>query len=429
MTRVLLVTVGGSPEPILHAVRSHQPDEVVFVCSAPPCPSPSLDQVIGEGLPCRHESPRSGGEEWRPNLVIQLGLTEFRDDLQVLGLPDPDDLADAYLRIRAHCATLRQRFSRLDLLGDYSGGTKSMSAALSLALLEEEAQLTVVAGERSNLIRIDQSLGLTAMRISPLRAARSLRERLPLLLADHRYDRLRDSLADYRRGCGDALDGQAQDAAERLDRCLEALMRWDRFQWREALELAATSPLVDTFPELIDWWQRVVAASQWFEGHEPELAVTGYELVQDLLLNAERRGRRGWSDDAVARLYRALELLAQTYLRLELPGEGPADPSPGLGRLYGWLRERERGGGLGGCADRQWGRLRQLLNQRNGSLLGHGLRPVDQASWQALQQRVSNLVADTLTELGITQGPPPCQLPGPSLTLLTDLQDLAGLES
>lgn len=416
MTRVLLVTVGGSPEPILHAVRSHQPDEVVFVCSAPPCPSPSLELVSGTGM--------ADGT----NLVQELGLSDFRPDLQVLPLPNPDDLADAYQRIRAHVGGLRERFSQLELLGDYSGGTKTMSAALALALLEEEALLTVVAGERSNLIRIDQSLGVNAMRLSRLRAARSLRERLPLLLADHRYDRLRDSLAAYARSCGDGLDDYTGEAAARLDQCLEALMRWDRFQWHQALDLARTTPLVECFPELIAWWERVVAASEWFEGTPPDLPVTGYELVQDLLLNAERRGRRGWTDDAVARLYRALELLAQTYLKLELDGDGPDERNPGLGRLYGWLRERERGHGLGGCADRQWGRLRQLLNQRNDSLLGHGLSPVDQGSWQALQDRVTNLIDGTLIELEITQGPPPCQLPGLALTQLPELQHLASLE-
>ena len=82
MTRVLIVTVGGSPEPILKAVELHQPDEVIFACSAPPCPSPSLEQVIGEGTPCCHKV--ADLEEMRPNLVTQLGLRGFRPDLQLI---------------------------------------------------------------------------------------------------------------------------------------------------------------------------------------------------------------------------------------------------------------------------------------------------------------------------------------------------------
>jgi hypothetical protein len=44
MTRILLVSVGGTPDPIHHAVTSHQLDRVVFVVSAPTCQAPSLNQ-------------------------------------------------------------------------------------------------------------------------------------------------------------------------------------------------------------------------------------------------------------------------------------------------------------------------------------------------------------------------------------------------
>ena len=57
MSKVLLVTVGGSPEPVLHTVRNHNPDEVIFIPSVKPTLRPSLDQVVGEGTPCRHELP------------------------------------------------------------------------------------------------------------------------------------------------------------------------------------------------------------------------------------------------------------------------------------------------------------------------------------------------------------------------------------
>ena len=374
--------------------------------------------------------------------MTQLGLKEFRRDLQIVEIPDPDDLADAYKQLRGFCRSLRDRFSRLELLGDYSGGTKTMSAALALALVEEQAQLTAVTGQRTNLRRIDQSLGLTDMCISPLRAARSLRERLPLLLEDHRYDRFASALADFRRACGEDIGDGTQQALGQLETTLEALVLWDRFRWDEALELASRSPLAETFPDLLAWWERVEAARRWFEqGQEPAGGVTGYELVQDLLLNAERRGRRGWYDDAVARLYRALELLAQTYIQLEIGYDHQSfweNPDiqrdcrdwrirRGAAGLYWWLRQREGGVGLGGAASGQWYELKALLEARNQSLLGHGLQPVEQREWQSLQDRVSNLVTRALRDAGCSQGPPPCQLPGSALTLLPDLKRVADL--
>jgi CRISPR-associated protein (TIGR02710 family) len=426
MTRILLVTVGGTPEPILHAVRSHQPDQVVFVVSAPPCLSPSLDQVIGEGLPCSHARP-DGSTEDRPNLVNQLALRGFDPSQQLIQLPDPDDLVDGYRRIRTFCRQLNTAHSGLELIGDYSGGTKTMSTALVLALLEQEAELTVVAGERTNLRRIDQSEGVRSIGVGSLQASRLLHERLPIFLVDHRYDRAAQALREFLNSQADDLDDAGYSAGQRLLGMMEALVFWDRFQWREALAQAEQVAMGSALPELLAWWQRVVAARRWMDGNEPDVAITGYELVQDLLLNAARRGRRGWYDDAIARLYRALELLAQTYTQLELKFDyRDNQQGQGMSGRYRWLQDREGTTGLGGITKRQWNKFRPLLDVRNASLLGHGLRPVQENEWQSLQDRISNLVEDTMEELDIIAGPCPEQLPGKALLGLPEALALFG---
>lgn len=431
MTRVLLVTVGGSPEPIVQAYRAHRPDELIFICSGPPCEAPSLEQVIGKGTPCLHQG-TDGHQEQRPNLVTQLGLQGFRPDLQILALPDPDDLADIHRRLKAFCLQLDQRFSQLDLIGDYSGGTKSMSAALAMVLVDKGAALSLVDGKRSNLVRIERSEGIRAVGSAPLRLQRLLEEQLPLLLGDHFYDRAAQMLREWRALNQQGLAHTTLQAIDELECCLDVLMLWDRFCWEEALEQSRACNLGRDCPELMDWWQRVVVAHQLLENQPPQCAVTGYELVQDLLLNAERRGRRGWYDDAVARLYRSLELLAQTYIQLEkgVDHRGFWDDEQirrdcrewsirkGVNGLYWWLRRTEGDVGLGGSAGRQWYQLRDLLNARNDSLLGHGLQPVRQADWQSLQQRVSNLVSAVLQEVGCQQGALPQQLPGAALLKL-----------
>lgn len=421
MTKILLVTVGGSPEPILHSVRNHHADLVVFVVSDPASGAASLEQVIGSGQPCCHYL-IDGSIEQKPNLVSQLQLANFNADQQLLKLPDPDDLGDCYRRIKSFCLQLYQQFTELKLIGDYSGGTKTMSSALVLALLEQEAELTLVAGDRTNLLRIDQSDGVRSIAVGSLRADRLLQERLPTFLDDHRYDRAAQALRDYLSSRGDDLDDASYRAGERLLGVLDSFVLWDRFQWQEALSHAEQVGLAETFPELHDWWQRVVASRRWLDGNPPEIAVTGYELVQDLLLNADRRGRRGWYDDAIARLYRALELLAQTYTQLELKFDyRGTDQGQGLAGRYRWLRDFEGSTGLGGITSRQWHKIRPLLDTRNESLLGHGLKPVPCSTWQSLQDRITNLVVDTMDELEITPGPAPFQLPGKELLKLANL--------
>ena len=436
MTRVLIVSVGGSPDPILKAVELHQPDEVIFVCSAPPCERPSLDQVIGEGLPCRHLV--EGQEIWKPNLVIQLGLQGFREDLQLIGLPDPDDLNDCLQRLRTFLQTLAHRFSQLELCGDFTGGTKSMSTALAFVLLETQATLSVVSGRRDNLVRIETSSGLRIVDPVPLLTHRLLQERLPPLLESHFYDRARSLLRDFQQDQSDRLDTTQHQCLEALIGQLEVLVHWDRFRWRDARNQAAIQQFESHWPDLWSWWLRVEAATDWDPQVEPAVSITGYELVQDLLLNAERRGRRGWYDDAVARLYRATELLAQTYIRVELGllsspdwtqreltlASGDSFANTGVNNLYRWLQEYEdrrgRGkgrDGLGALYGKQWQELLRLFDARNKSLLGHGLRPIAASEWQSLQDRVCNLLNAMLANLGIEQGRPRpfqrCKFRGP----------------
>jgi CRISPR-associated protein (TIGR02710 family) len=426
MTRVLIVSVGGSPDPILKAVELHQPDEVIFACSAPPCEEPSLNQVIGEGIPCKHRV--AGEDHWRPNLVTQLGLRQFRQDLQLIHLPDPDDLNDCLQRLRAFLASLVERFSSLELIGDFTGGTKSMSAAMAIALLDRQASLSFVTGKRDNLIRIEKSEGLRIVDPIPYLAQRLLQQRLPPLLESHLYGRARSLLIDFSQEQRQRLHPDQIHALDTVIIELQVLVLWDRFRWRDALDLAEQYPFRHIWPELWSWWLRVEASIDWDQQEQPAVPITGYELVQDLLLNAERRGRRGWYDDAVARLYRALELLAQTYVRLELGLEGIPDwgnrlkpprlrsgesvPNHSVVALYRWLQYREAPGGLGGLYGRQWQELLSLFDARNRSLLGHGLRPIEQSEWLALQARVNNLVIKTLQALDIQQGAQPSQLPG-----------------
>jgi CRISPR-associated protein (TIGR02710 family) len=352
MTRVLLVTVGGSPEPILKAVELHRPDEVIFACSAPPCLKPSIEQVIGEGTPCEHRI--DDLKENRPNLVTQLGLQGFRPDLQIIELPDPDDLNGCMVRLRDYVLTLSSRFSQLELFGDFTGGTKSMSTALAFTLYNQ-ATLTVVSGERTNLVRIEKSEGLRIVDPIPFLAHRLIEERLPPLLEAHFYDRARSLLFDFQRDQAERLKPAQQQVLASFMNQLFVLDLWDRFRWRDALGLAQSYDFEQTWPELMAWWQRVVDANDWDTDRHTSVSITGYELVQDLLLNAERRGRRGWYDDAVARLYRATELLVQTYIRLELRLNSPPDwtqrelqlatgesfPNKGVLGLYRWLEDYE----------------------------------------------------------------------------------------
>lgn len=451
MTRALFVTVGGSPDPILFSVQALRradptdPLEVVFVCSVDPCPTPSLPQVLGEGLPCSHPQ-ADGSTVAGANLMLQLDIRSFDAKRHLIGIPDPDDLADAYQRIRDHIQWLRHQNPACRMIGDYTGGTKTMSAAMAMACVEEGVEVGVVKGLRTNLQKVDHSESTRLMDIAPLHVTLRLQSQLIPILDLHNYGEAAHLVTLFQENHGRRLPHAAHHL-EQLKAAIALLECWDHFQWKEALEQLETSPLANHRPQLLDWWRRVVEAGNCLEGQEPwhEIpeGITGYELVQDLVLSAERRGNRGWYDDAVARLYRALELLAETYITLALrikqtgrfnrnrrcleffdaegqPIDGP--DSKGVANLYRWImlyeRRIGRQQGLGAIYAGRKSRFQNLMIARNKSLLAHGLRPLDRNRWLELQDDITFFVNRMLVSQEIPQGQPPHQLPRADLLSL-----------
>jgi len=76
MRKVLLVTVGGSPQPIITAVESLKPNRVIFICSGGN--KGSRSQVIGEGKPCKIIK-NGNVEKELPNFPTYLNLGERFD--------------------------------------------------------------------------------------------------------------------------------------------------------------------------------------------------------------------------------------------------------------------------------------------------------------------------------------------------------------
>jgi len=450
MTHILLVTVGGSPDPIIFAVQAlrreqpEQPLEVVFICSVPPCPKTSVEQVIGEGFPCQHLLP-GGQREIGVNLVVQLAISDFNPERHLIGIPDPDDLADAFQRIRDHILMLRSNRFRGKIRADYTGGTKSMSAALAMACVHLGLDVGVVSGERTNLEKIDQSESTRLMDIAPLHAISQLQAQLQSVISLQNYGEAAHLMERFLNS--QRITEETAEHARSLQQVFTILEIWDQFQWQNAYTEAQALPQGYLPPELLAWWQRVVLARACMDNNPPEEGITGYELVQDLLLSAERSGRRGRYDDAVSRLYRALELLAQTHIALEhvLTPESSWEPDQcflqdgtqvpaggGIRALYRWLENRPNPRDpdsldvLGQIYRARIGQFNRLLRARNRSLLAHGFNPLTRQAWFDLQGDISAFVNGILVQPGFVQGPAPEQLPA-SLQALAPAHALFGL--
>ena len=424
MSTVLVLTVGGSSAPILSAIRDHQPDFVAFITSkdqrTPPRPG-SYVTVDGSGEPCdvrpavkcpackAEVSPRQAS----PSIVARAGLAS--DAYQIVQI-EPDDLNEAYADVRVLLADMRTRFPDAAIVADYTGGTKTMSAALTLAAIERgDCELALVSGPRGDLVRVTDGTQMSAAV-----DVRSWRVQRSLTLADdlfNRYDyaAAERSLAGIVRDVG--LTPPLRSSVQHRVQLCRGFDAWDRFDHPAAFALL--QPFADS---LGTHWKALLALTGRGKS-------SGYEPIFDLLRNAERRAARSRFDDAVARLYRATELLAQTRLSLQyglntsdldvakLPdtlrvvyGRSPEEDGKvrlGLQAAYSLLGDL--GDSLGAAYVLVRGPLHNALTRRNNSILAHGNTPLHQADYTDLHAHLRTLIDATRSALKL--GREPAQFP------------------
>lgn len=137
-------------------------------------------------------------------------------------------------------------------------------------------------------------------------------------------------------------------------------------------------------------------------------------ILADLMANAERRAQEGKYDDAVARLYRAVEVIAQMILAQkgidtsavsldQLPPEWQVtyqqDKEPlklGQEKAFALLES------LGHPAGKQYREnknLRNYLSKRNSSILAHEMEPVGKNVYEELNKETLNLAINAFPGL------------------------------
>ncbi len=154
MPKILLVTVGGSFQPIVTSIRTLQPDRVIFIASDGDKGSKS--QIIGEGTPCEV---RRGSEviEKLPNIPTQVELGDrFQPKRDLILIQNPDNLSECYQLTYNYIRHLQENPEH-EIIADYTGGTKTLSASLVLAAVDCGIPLYItIANTRENLVKVEQ---------------------------------------------------------------------------------------------------------------------------------------------------------------------------------------------------------------------------------------------------------------------------------
>lgn len=393
----LFLSVGGSPEPLATAIMAVRPDRVVFVVSDGTNGSPtSRSMVDDDSIVYDLRSGRRG-----PGLSH---LDVSPRDFGVVSVP-PDDLDTALARIDASLSAERRAGFRVVV--DYTGGTKSMAAAMVLAAsADPKVQLQFMAGRRADLAQVEAGterpvempgdlLGLGQI-FASIRAFVARRQYGPALaLADAAHAQINR----HPKRAPRAWHGRA-DAWRGVLLVLDA---WDRFDHGEAHRLLSAG-----LDEASPW--ALGLESRGYADRLADLEANRRShpvLVEDLWLNAERRAENGLFDDAVARIYRLAEAAVQArlwqYHRIDTANTRYDDlPDRARNRVNTGLQHRRTGYALARSeaievlemkapgdplAAAFRGRPRWQI-ARNTSILAHGFAPLAQNEWTTARQWV-----------------------------------------
>jgi CRISPR-associated protein (TIGR02710 family) len=413
--RILILTVGGSDVPIVDAIELIRPDYVHFIAS-----KISRKQVTDATSKRIEESCVECGKkavrlEAGPSIVAKVGLGPGQFDTAVLEAED--DFEEVVNAVRHAIDALRAANPRAEIQCNFTGGTKTMSAGLVVAALERsDVRLSLVVGNRTDAVQVQgRASSIRAVSTRHWNLRQTIRQAADLF---DRSDYTSASAIIQDFSLQGALDASQSARLERIRRLFIGFEYWDRFDHPEAFRI-----LREFAKQLGEHFQSLLRLTNTKDENP-------YAAVFDLIRNAERRAERQRYDDAVARLYRAVEMLAQVRLRIHGIDAGNVEPD----RLPGDARERfatkmasRRPPLTVGREDAYWllgelgdplatalalhdNNLRSALTKRNNSILAHGNDPIERAAFQHLHGVVHDLLTSAEGK-GIAFGPRPPQFP------------------
>jgi len=290
---VLIASVGRTLEPLEATLANHAPEAAILIAS---------EDTMGTAAQLREGYPEVS--------------------FKTLLLDDPENLTGSFRLARKALAMAKSMEARA-IFVDITGGTKPMTAGLVLALSGLGVTFSYVGGQQR-----DPETGRVlsgSERIVELEDPterfheaewRAYKQAWNAWRMDTAADILRRLLAN-----SPALSPSEHRFFKHLLGVTLGMASWDRFHHAEALEHLENN--ISVALAIAEAWRhgakvRVLGSLESQLTSLSHMAKSSRKptrgLLEDLLANAERRAEAGRYDDALARLYRAIELAAEADL-------------------------------------------------------------------------------------------------------------------
>lgn len=396
--KLMIMTLGGSPEPLIRSIEEMNPERIVFLAS--------------------HDSISLAG--------TILGSIGYKPAVEYVITENPNLMHECYKAARNCIDRVKYRDIRSEeVLVDYTGGTKVMSAALILASAGRRYRFNYVGGDRRNKDGLGTVVaGFEKMfpEMSPWAIfAEEERRQVVTLFNRRRFSAVMEIInhASERE-----LPIQIRDYFRFIKEMADVFLLWDQFQHKDAIKffdkgLTYLSDYLHAYPDsdLERFKNRVQECNKYLErliDLTDGMKTSHMILITDLLNNARRKIADKRYDDAAARIYRALELYGQILFR-ETTGCENSRVKPDIipenlrkdferryidvdsGRLklplsatFDYLEAVGHEAGKRFVEKKD--KIKNIQSNRNKSILAHGINPVTEKAIQSIFNTVSDFV-------------------------------------
>jgi CRISPR-associated protein (TIGR02710 family) len=375
-TRASRESIKSLAEAIVKSIRHHNPSKVYLVTS------------------------REGAETTVPEILQRIGSIES----EVIEIEDPDNIQSIYESLKPKIKEIKGKYETLTV--DYTSGTKAMTAALAiLATIFEADELSYIAGKREAGIVQRGTEQIIPIRPYFITAEQKIRETIQFF----NRNQFSTAIAIIEQIRKATRDPEIIDWIKPILKLAKAYEQWDRFHHEKAHRIMGGIKI----PE--------ISGNKQFLGMLINTMKKGGETepyyIADLLNNAERRAEESKYDDAVARLYRTIELIAQYKLRrdyrIDASNAEVEKIPPQLLQKWNIPRDQktiklalnssyELLDSLGDPLGQRYKndrKLKDLLSKRNMSILAHGQTPMTRQVYMQLHKKTLEYAENIIKNL------------------------------
>lgn len=392
MIRAMIISVGGTPAPIIKSITEYRPEFVSFFASQDTC-----DYV----------------------LEIKKGVLEAKHSIknEITLADDVNDLYHCFGKAEEAVKRILSKGYRNDeVVVDYTGGTKNMSVALSLSAITHGFSFSYVGGTE----RTKDGVGIVVdgkekvcKSVNPWDfLAIDERRKISFLFNTNQFKAAKE-LADevLRRST------KYKTVFKKLGFLIDGYYSWDLFRHGDAkgkFERARIEDLLEVDDESIKSFVKATLQLKPFYESLAQMQKQPDRLfILDIFSNAERRFYEGKTDDAIVRLYRVAEMLAQERL-LNRHGIDTSNvsegkiPQPVRNEFISKYKDKKDGkikiaqnaafellealeDDLGKEFNKRLPQFRQIQSQRNNSYLVHGFACASESTYQKFREFILDL--------------------------------------